>query len=81
MGIEHKESALLLPVEALVTEKANAFAYTVDGGKAAKHPIKIGFNDGRNVEVLEGLDAHDAVILAGKLKLNNGQPVQVAAAP
>jgi membrane fusion protein (multidrug efflux system) len=81
MGIEHKEGALLLPVEALVTEKANAFAYTVDGGKAAKHPIKIGFNDGRNVEVMEGLDARDAVILAGKLKLNNGQPVQVAAAP
>ncbi|HXI47545.1 MAG TPA: efflux RND transporter periplasmic adaptor subunit [Steroidobacteraceae bacterium] len=82
MGIEHKESALLIPVESLVMEKANAFAYTVDGNKAAKHPIKIGFNDGKNVEVLDGLAASDAVILAaGRLKLNNGQPVQVAAAP
>jgi membrane fusion protein (multidrug efflux system) len=80
IGIEHKESALLMPVESLVMEKANAFAYTVDAGKAAKHPIKIGFNDGHNVEVLEGLDANDAVILAGKLKLSNGQPVQVVAA-
>src|SRR5882724_3548045 len=82
MGIEHKESALLMPVESLVMEKANAFAYTVDGNKAAKHPIKIGFNDGKNVEVVDGLGASDAVILAaGKLKLNNGQPVQVVAAP
>jgi RND family efflux transporter MFP subunit len=82
MGIEHKEGALLIPVESLVMEKANAFAYTVDGNKAAKHPIKIGFNDGKNVEVLDGLSAGDAVILAaGKLKVNNGQPVQVAAAP
>jgi len=82
MGIEHKESALLMPVESLVMEKANAFAYTVDGNKAAKHPIKIGFNDGKNVEVLDGLSASDSVILgAGKLKLNNGQAVQVAAAP
>lgn len=82
LGIEHKESALLIPVESLVMEKANAFAYTVDGNKAAKHPIKIGFNDGKNVEVLDGLAAGDEVILAaGKLKLNNGQPVQVAAAP
>ncbi|HWS63185.1 MAG TPA: efflux RND transporter periplasmic adaptor subunit [Steroidobacteraceae bacterium] len=82
MGIEHKESALLMPVESLVMEKANAFAYTVDGNKAAKHPIKIGFNDGKNVEVLDGLSASDSVILgAGKFKLNNGQAVQVAAAP
>jgi membrane fusion protein, multidrug efflux system len=82
MGIEHKESALLMPVESLVMEKANAFAYTVDGNKAAKRPIKIGFNDGKNVEVLDGLGATDDVILAaGKLKLNNGQAVQVAAAP
>jgi membrane fusion protein, multidrug efflux system len=79
IGIEHKDSALLMPVESLVMEKSNAFAYTVDGGKAAKHPIKIGFNDGQNVEVLEGLDARDGVILAGKLKLSNGQAVQVAA--
>jgi len=79
IGIEHKDSALLMPVESLVMEKANAFAYTVDGSKAAKHPIKVGFNDGQNVEVLEGLDANEAVILAGKLKLSNGQAIQVAA--
>ena len=80
MGIEHKESVLLMPEEALVMEKANAFAYTVAGNKAAKHPIKIGFNDGKNVEVLEGLPAGETVILAGKLKLSDGQPVQVVAA-
>jgi membrane fusion protein (multidrug efflux system) len=80
IGIEHKEGALLMPVDSLVMEKANAFAYTIDGGKATKHPIEIGFNDGQNVEVLEGLDTRDAVILAGKLKLSNGQAVQVAAA-
>jgi membrane fusion protein (multidrug efflux system) len=82
MGIEHKESVLLMPVESLLMEKANAFAYTVDGNKAARHPIKIGFNDGKNVEVLDGLAASDAVILAaGKLNLSNGQAVQVAEAP
>jgi membrane fusion protein (multidrug efflux system) len=80
MGIEHKESARLMPVESLVMEKANAFAYTVSGARAVKHPIKTGFNDGQNVEVLEGLDASDAVILASKLKLSDGQAVQMAAA-
>src|SRR5205814_10182800 len=70
LGIERHESAQLLPAEALVMEKTNAFAYIVEGAKAAKHPIKIGVNDGKNVQVLEGLDAHQAIILAGKLKLS-----------
>ena len=78
IGIERKESALLLPAEALVMEKANAFAYGVNGNKAKKLPIKVGFNDGKDVEVLDGLTPGDTVILAGKLKLSDGQAVQVA---
>ena len=78
IGIERKEKALLMPAEALVMEKASAFAYGVSGGTAKKHPIKIGFNDGKNIEVLDGLSGDDTVILAGKLKLSDGQAVQVA---
>ena len=78
IGIERKDSALLMPTESLVMEKANAFAFGVDDNKATKRPIKIGFNDGKNVQVLEGLTAGDTVILAGKLKLSDGQAVQVA---
>lgn len=80
LGIERKEQATLMPTEALVTERSNNFAYTAQGNQAVKHPIKIGFNDGRNVEVLEGLKDTDAIIVAGKLKLSDGQPVQVASA-
>jgi membrane fusion protein (multidrug efflux system) len=80
LGIEHKDQATLMPAEALVTERSNNFAYTVRGDKAVKQPIKMGFNDGRNVEVVDGLKTGDTVILAGKLKLSDGQPVQVVAA-
>lgn len=80
LGIEHKEQAALMPTEALVTERSNNFAYTVEGNKAVKHAIRVGFNDGKSVEVLDGLKQADSIILAGKLKLSDGQPVQVAAA-
>jgi RND family efflux transporter MFP subunit len=80
LGIEHKEQATLMPTEALVTERANSFAYTIEGDKAVKHAIKVGFNDGKNVEVVNGLKDSDSIILAGKLKLSDGQPVQVASA-
>ena len=77
LGIERKEHASLMPEEALVTERSNTFAYTVADGKAAKRPIKVGFNDGENVEVLEGLSSGDAIALPGKAKLSDGQPVRV----
>ncbi len=81
LGIEHKDKARLMPVEALVTERLNAFAYTALNGKAVKHAIKAGFTDGKNIEVLDGLKDEDAIILTGKLKLSDGQPIQVASEP
>jgi hypothetical protein len=82
LGIEHKEGAALMPVEALVTERANTFAFVVgDGNQAVKKPIKAGFNDGKSVEVLEGLGPGDAIVLAGKAKLSDGQPLRIANTP
>ncbi len=80
LGIERKEQANLMPTDAVVTERSNSFAYTVEGNKAVKHAIKVGFNDGKNVELLGGLDSGDAIVLVGKLKLSDGQPVQVVSA-
>jgi RND family efflux transporter MFP subunit len=80
LGIERRETASLVSTEALVMEKTNAFVYVLNGDKATKRPIKIGFNDGKNVEVLEGVTPADAIILVGKLSMADGQPVRVAAA-
>ncbi|MBI5686522.1 MAG: efflux RND transporter periplasmic adaptor subunit [Verrucomicrobia bacterium] len=80
LGVEKHTDALLIPVEALVMEKVNAFAFIAAGGKAKKTPIKIGFNDGAKVEVLDGLPADATVILVGKTALTDGQAVSVTEA-
>jgi membrane fusion protein, multidrug efflux system len=80
LGIERKGRAILMPVAALVTERSNTFAYIVQANRAVKRSIKTGFNDGQNVEVVDGLNRQDAVILAGKLQLSDGQLVRVVGA-
>jgi RND family efflux transporter MFP subunit len=80
IGIERKEDVLLIPVDALSMEKANAFVFTVAGGKAKKTPIKIGFNDGANVEVVSGANPDEPVIRLGKTPLTDGQSVNIAEA-
>lgn len=80
VGVERHADVLLMPMEALVMEKANAFAFVAVEGKARKTPIKVGFNDGAKVEVVSGLTSADAVILVGKMALADGAAVNVAEA-
>jgi membrane fusion protein, multidrug efflux system len=78
-AVEKHTGTLVIPVDALVMEKANAFVFRVAGGKAKKSPVTAGFNDGTQVEITAGLQPGEEVILAGKLVLADGQPVTVAA--
>jgi membrane fusion protein, multidrug efflux system len=79
LEVERKPDALLLPVQALVVEKAGTFLFTLADDKAKKTPVHAGFNDGINVEVLD-VKPDQRVILAGKLTLTDGQPVTVVEA-
>jgi membrane fusion protein, multidrug efflux system len=77
LAIDHKTEALLVPVDALVVEKAKTSVFTLVDGRAKKIPVKVGFEDAKSVEILEGVTATETVILTGKLTLNDGQPVKV----
>jgi membrane fusion protein (multidrug efflux system) len=77
LAVERKTNALLVPKEAVVVEKAGSFAYTVAGGKAHRTPVHTGFNDGINVEIVDGVRADQPVILIGKQTLTDGQSVTI----
>lgn len=73
--VSQKPDALLLPVDALVVEKAKTSVFTLVDGKAKKVAVKVGFEDGKSFEVLEGVSAEATVLVTGKLPLVDGQPV------
>lgn len=75
IALEKKTDALLLPAEALVTEKKKNFVFCFRDGKAVRVPVKIGFDDGVSVEVLEGLKLNESVIATGKQAITDGQSV------
>jgi RND family efflux transporter MFP subunit len=74
--LQKKENAVLIPAEALVTEKNKNSVFVVREKKAQKVSITTGFDDGVNVEVLKGCGPGDAVIVAGKQSVTDGQKVQ-----
>jgi RND family efflux transporter MFP subunit len=77
IAIQKKDDALLLPVEALVKEKANSFVFTFIDGKAKKTPVEVGFNDGTNVEIVSGIKPADLAIVPGQQPLRDSQLVKV----
>ena len=77
LEVERKQNALLVPVQALLTEKAGTSVFTVVDGKAKKIHVQLGFNDGANVEIASGIRDDQKVILIGKQTLNDGQPVNL----
>jgi HlyD family secretion protein len=74
---------LTLPAGCLVgkSEQGKASVYVVRGGKAHLIPVKVGADNGVEVEILEGLSPDDQVVLPHNTTLTEGQPVAAEVAP
>lgn len=81
IGMERHDNVPVIPVEALLTEKSKTSVFKLVDGRARKTPVKAGFNDGVNVELLEGVEERDVLVVFGKAAVNDGQPVNLKAAP
>lgn len=73
--LTHKDNALTIPEEAVVPEGSSKFVYRVIDGKAVKTPVTLGERASGQVEVVEGLKAHEAVVTAGIIKIGDGAAV------
>jgi membrane fusion protein (multidrug efflux system) len=76
IAVEQHDDATIIPIAALVKEKANSFVFKHIDGKAVKTPVKPGFNDGVNVEV-PGLELSDIILLPGSTPITDKQDVTV----
>ncbi|MDB6057254.1 MAG: Efflux transporter, family, subunit [Verrucomicrobiales bacterium] len=77
VGIEKHSNTTLAPVEAVMVEKSGSSVFVVENGTAKKIPVKTGFNDGLNVEIIDPASPPSEIIAVGKTALVNGQPVTV----
>lgn len=75
LTMERKTDAWLVPAEALVSERNRSYVFAYRDGKAVRVPVRLGFDDGVAVEIVEGLQPGDAVVLGGKHAITDGQTV------
>jgi HlyD family secretion protein len=65
------------PREAVFTREAQSFVFLVSGGKATARAVRVGTETEGRIEVLEGLDGGEAVVVRGVELLKDGQRVRV----
>ena len=73
-----KRGAILVPEEAIVPSGSDFYIYRVIDGTARRTRVRIGARRDAKVDVLEGAQAGDVVVVAGQLKLiRDAMPVEV----
>lgn len=83
LGVEGKasihtaksEGAVLVPYEAVNTDKDGDFCYLVKEGVIVKQRIVTGISDDTDVEVIEGILEGDTVVIASNMNLEEGMQV------
>ena len=67
--------ALMVPSEALNTEIDGVFVYLYKNGKANSVPVKTGLRTPSEIQIIEGLQDGDTLIVTGLLQISNETPV------
>mgnify|MGYP002783577564 FL=1 len=75
LAAETHTNALLAPASAVLIEKVSSSVFLFKDGKSVKTPVTMGFNDGKNIEILSGLQGEEALIVLTGLTLTDGQAV------
>ena len=76
-SLDAVETGLSVPVSALLASDKDAKVYVAKGNKAEQRSIKTGIVTANKVQVLEGLQAGEQVVISGQLNLENGSAISI----
>lgn len=81
ISYDQRKNARVIPRVALLEDEGEAAVFVVRDGKASRVPVKLGYAEGPWIEIRDGLDAGERVVVAGKAALRDGTVVQVIGGP
>jgi membrane fusion protein, multidrug efflux system len=76
--VDQTESALLIPTEAIISELNSQIVYVAHGGKAVRTEVEIGASTRGRVNILNGINEGDTVLITGLMTIRNGSDVVIS---
>jgi membrane fusion protein (multidrug efflux system) len=74
---DSREMVLQIPRAAVIEERGESAVFVVRDDKAERRVIQTGYTQGGNVEVIDGLDDSDEIVIVGQTNLKEGSTVSV----
>jgi RND family efflux transporter MFP subunit len=78
LQLRQKPNSLVIPPGAIVATGGAKSVFVAEQGRARQVPIKTGITDGRWVEVTEGLEGTEDVVVVGKSQLIEGAALRTS---
>jgi membrane fusion protein (multidrug efflux system) len=77
--VGQNDRALTVPILSVVRRDNEDIVFVVDGDRASKRTVKLGWREDDWVEVLEGLTAQDQVVTEGSALISDGSQLLISA--
>ncbi len=75
VAYEKHSAVLTIPVDAIVSEDNQSVIYVVEDGAAERRVVQTGIRSGEIIEVTDGLDENEQVVVTGQGNLRDGSRV------
>lgn len=72
-----RQNVVVIPNNAIVQRAGRNVAFVAVDGRAQLRELQLGVTDGRQTEVIRGLEAGEPLIVAGQETLNDGDPIRI----
>jgi HlyD family secretion protein len=76
--IEKADNAVIVPLSSVLEEKGSKYIYVVKGDEAKKVQITIGLFNDKEIQILDGLNVNDLIIIKGQDYLKDGSKVLIS---
>lgn len=74
---DQREQAVLVPVEAVLTEDGRTSVFVVNSDEAQRRTVVTGYRNNGEYEIVEGLEPGERVVVTGQASLRSGSRVLV----
>ena len=75
--VDEAPTALQVPAEAVFTDNDGSFVYRIDDGRVRATRVSVGRSTVATIEILEGLEAQDRVVIGPMTGLSDGARVEI----
>jgi RND family efflux transporter MFP subunit len=72
-----QSNSIVVPKQALVYRSGRPVVFTIENNESRWNYVEVGLDNGREVEILDGVPANSTVIITNNLQLAHQAPVQV----